>query len=226
MENDFNQIAGVYSKKAGRFNSFFIKRKSDILLDLLKKYLSNYVQASGLDIGCGIGLAEQNIGGNIELLVGVDTSSNMIKIAKSKKSKNNLFIVGSALNLPLKGEIFDFTFSFGLMHHLVDSSDYEKLIKESIRVTKNKGIFITFDHNSFNFLTRLIVSMNELDKNIKKLTNVREIKKIYNKTGIKTLESKSIIFAPNKWLDIIFTKLLSRFELVGGQFYIVGRVHH
>lgn len=89
-----------------------------------------------LDAGCGNGK-------NIEYLnkfnhnsIGIDTSTNLLKICKIK----NLNVINSnILNLPFKDNTFDNIICIAVIHHLKTNEDRIIAIKELIRVLKKKG---------------------------------------------------------------------------------------
>lgn len=222
---NFDEVANAYSEKAGLFNRYFIETKCDKLLELIKKYIPSNLHPVGVDLGCGIGYAEEVLSPHLKPVIGIDVSKNMIKKAKQRKMKNCEFLVGAVTHLPLKSKTFDFVFNFGLMHHL-KSSTHEDFITECIRVVKNNGLIVTFDHNSFNLVTRAIVAKCEIDSDIERLTNAKELQRVYKKVGLAILESGSIIFAPIKLLDTFLTNLLGKSTILGGQFYVVGKVTH
>lgn len=79
-------------------------------------YLSN---ASLLDIGCGTGiLFDYYMSSNVKSIVGIDISSKMIDIAKSKYNNINL-ICGNAINYDFK-EKFDVIVIYNTLPHISD----------------------------------------------------------------------------------------------------------
>jgi len=104
----------------------------------------------GLDLGCGCGwdvyiMAKNNPSVRI---VGMDISKGAYAASLLNKDiKNTAIINGSASNIPLKDEICDFVYSFGVLHHM---QDYEKGFSEICRVLK-KGtpvfLYLYEDHS-------------------------------------------------------------------------------
>jgi SAM-dependent methyltransferase len=223
MKAYFDEFAEDYENKAGKFNPYFVKKKCKKVLQILERY-SPTAPKCGLDLGCGNGFSESILTHHLQSIVGIDVSVKMIEVACNRRLKKTEFVVGETLELPFRRDTFDFTFNFGLIHHLNPNS-WERLIEECARVVRNRGLIMTFDHNSYNPITKYIISQLEIDSNVEKLANAKEIEKIYDKVGLEILESRSIIFSPIEFLDNIFTDLFGRFKSLGGQFYIVGRVY-
>jgi len=93
-----------------------------------------------LDVGCGTGtdaifLAQR--GYNVSA---IDISEEAIKIAKSRSQEVD-FRVADVLNLPFEDETFEFVNDNGCFHQL-DSSKWNKFIKEVARVMKPKAKYL------------------------------------------------------------------------------------
>ena len=93
-----------------------------------------------LDICCGTGDFTKIIGKTAKV-IGLDNSSEMIKLAKLKNS-DQPFMLGDCTQLPFKNEEFDYvTAGFGLRN--IEYRD--KAIKEIFRVLKHNGKFLHLD---------------------------------------------------------------------------------
>jgi len=96
-----------------------------------------------LDLGCGNGrlfslLKDKNIE-----YTGVDSSAELINIAKSKYWKENpKFQVVEALNLPFSDDHFDKVFSIAVLHHIPSDKFRMKFLEEIKRVLKPKGSLV------------------------------------------------------------------------------------
>ena len=58
------------------------------ILEKTKKYLN--MDSVVLDLGCGTGLVSNEIAGNVKIIHAIDTSANMIELAKNKAVKHNI----------------------------------------------------------------------------------------------------------------------------------------
>lgn len=109
----------------------------------LKKMLLKGVKQGHrvLDLGCGNGLMAREVVARKGQYFGLDVSSKLIAIAKNRNKeliKNNLaiFTVGNALKLPYKNNVFDFIFSFAVLHHIPSEELRIKFLSEIYRVLK------------------------------------------------------------------------------------------
>jgi demethylmenaquinone methyltransferase/2-methoxy-6-polyprenyl-1,4-benzoquinol methylase/phosphoethanolamine N-methyltransferase len=106
-------------------------------------------ESTVLDVGCGTGsLAIEAkrlaLDGTV---VGIDSSSNMVNIAKRKAEKARVdvdFRVGVIEQIEFSGNYFDIVLSSLMMHHLPDDLKKEGL-KEVQRILKPGGIFLIVD---------------------------------------------------------------------------------
>ena len=143
VENVFNKVYGKYDLM-NDFMSFGIHR-------IWKKNLMNWMSPSSgkklIDVACGTGdlgklfLDLTNVNENISC---VDPNEGMIKKGKKKllKYKNINWIIGSAENLPVKDNSFDYyTISFGLRN----TKNLERSIKEAYRVLKPCGRYMCLE---------------------------------------------------------------------------------
>ena len=89
----------------------------------------------GLDIGCGNGknmLYRKDV-----LMEGGDFCDNFVKICRKKnlKVKQN-----DMRELKYKNDVFDFSLSIAVLHHLYNKDDRLKALRENIRILKTNGI--------------------------------------------------------------------------------------
>jgi ubiquinone/menaquinone biosynthesis C-methylase UbiE len=93
-----------------------------------------------LDVGCGDGIhvyALQEMPANIGMH-GIDISLAGLLAAQKRDTKNRWsFVHGDAGQLPYKNEVFDASFSFGVLAY---TDNPERSFSEMVRVTKKGGI--------------------------------------------------------------------------------------
>lgn len=98
--------------------------------------------SSLLDIGCAAGgsaLFSRELNANSKY-IGIDISSEMITsaIARLKHLPNTDFLHFDGYKIPLKNNEVDFSFSFGVFHHL---NHWKEMVQEILRVSKNEALF-------------------------------------------------------------------------------------
>ena len=74
--------------------------------------------------------------------MGIDPSRNAV-VAANKLYPKNKHLVGSADSLPFSNLSFDVSLLLYVLHH-IPKNRWKKVLKEAVRVTKNK--IIIFDH--------------------------------------------------------------------------------
>jgi malonyl-CoA O-methyltransferase len=106
-----------------------------------------------LDVGCGTGFLFDHIGDSAGLLVGIDASLGLLKVAadrskRSQKSFSVCLIHADADYMPFSKEIFDKVFAFTLLQDMVDLNT---TMQEIMRVAKSDStIVITGLKKSFS----------------------------------------------------------------------------
>ena len=186
---------------------------------LLKNHLSQ--GGSGLtvlDFGCGVGLSlpyllEQFSGSKI---FATDVSEVSLDIVRAQFPK--VTIVDSALNAVEK---FDIIFMSTVLHHVTGSTRVE--ILENLRANlKPDGRLVVIEHNTYNPLTRRIVSNCPMDVDAE-LISMRDIKKLLGADcGFKIRETGYCSFFPEPLkvlakLDRVLKKIP-----IGGQYFVVA----
>ena len=97
-----------------------------------------------LDLGCGSGIHVKLIRQKDFDVVGIDTSSKLLKIAK-KRNPDNEFHLMDVTNLMLPDSSFEGALSLYVLDHL-PSDLIITTLEEVYRVLKNKGLFLLILH--------------------------------------------------------------------------------
>ncbi len=134
----------LYDETARSYRARYDKEqatKHHIVLRALEPLSGNI-----LDVGCGPSTLLPEIPTSTELLVGVDTSIQMLKSAETAERDPPHLVCADADFLPLREEIFDTVFAFTLLQNLPDPS---KSLCEMGRVVKKEGrVVVTFHKSS------------------------------------------------------------------------------
>jgi 2-polyprenyl-3-methyl-5-hydroxy-6-metoxy-1,4-benzoquinol methylase len=226
--SEFDKFAENYNESLR--NSLALTRTSDkyqaeykvrLLKSLLFRGAAKTRDGTGLnvlDFGCGVGLSlpyllEQFSGSKI---YATDVSEVSLDIVRAELPQ--VTIVGSALNAVEK---FDVIFMSTVLHHITSSARVE--ILENLRANlKPDGCLVVIEHNTYNPLTRRIVSNCPMDVDAE-LISMRDIKKLLSADcGFKIRETGYCSFFPEPLkaltkLDPILKKIP-----LGGQYFVVA----
>jgi len=122
--------------------------------------LENIVDGKiGLDVGCGLGwdtfiMARRN---PLTRVIGMDINKSVYATSRfTLKPKNVTILRGTATRIPLKDNLCDFVYSFGVLHHI---PNYRKAFMEVHRVLKvNRPAFLyLYESHADNTAKRLSV---------------------------------------------------------------------
>ncbi len=175
-----------------------------------------------LDLGCGNGRFYSFF--KRAEYFGIDSSRNLIKIAKKKYPKAN-FLLADALNLPFPDNYFDKVFSIAVFHHIPSKHFRIRFLKEARRVLKRNGIFVlTVWKIRYSFLFMIkniflkIFKKSKLDigdifipwgqerKRYYHLFSKKELSNLIKEAGLKIIERGTI---KNKKRNNIYVVALS-----------------
>lgn len=113
--------------------------------------LADYVKDGDkvLDIGCGNGRFLYALHHKDVDYCGIDTSEELIKLAKQKFPKAD-FLRADALDLPFENNSFDKIISMAVLHHIPGNDMRSDFMREAHRVLKKDGLLILTVWNLWN----------------------------------------------------------------------------
>lgn len=115
------------------------------LTDTMLGHLQSEPYALVLDAGCGYGRVSSRILDidNERHVVGLDSSSAMIRQAATLKEKGNFSALQASIaQLPLRSDLFDVVICFGVLMHIDEDT---KALSELMRVLRPRGrLFFSF----------------------------------------------------------------------------------
>jgi SAM-dependent methyltransferase len=198
----------------------FTRAKAEYLLELVQKLHPPMSNAEVIDIGCGVGNSHPQLCGQFAKMVGVDVSAACIATA-IERNPSVQYSTYDGLHLPYPGATFDVAFAICVFHH-VPVSDRGGLVGEIRRILRPGGLFVIFEHNPFNPLTRHVVNRCEFDKNAILLRR-DETESLLENAGFRDVYTRYILTVPalgmvRRVVDGIFSRVP-----IGAQYYTVGR---
>ena len=134
---------------------------NDIVLNEVSKIIENFYKdklVRILEIGCGNSTRLKKIKKKNIDCYGVDPSD--LSVAESKRNKINCK-KGTADKIPYKNNFFDIII-FGFCLYVCDESDYKKIKKEAIRITKKNSFIIIQDFYSPKKLKKSLNTIRKL----------------------------------------------------------------
>ena len=165
-----------------------LRHHQKILLNFIKKDFKQNEKKRILDIGCANGIFLRNLNVSFKNFssLGVDTSSDMISLAKKNKISNIEFVKKDFMNLKYKF-YFDIITASGV---LAFYDDYTKPINKMLSfLKKNSYLYIFGTFNTENIDTLVKFRNNYTKSNWEKGLNSFSIKTISN-----FLRNKNLLF--------------------------------
>jgi SAM-dependent methyltransferase len=223
---NFNDYVTDYSKQieqavpcVGAKHATFLAEKADQLISLASRHFADPGRLRVLDVGCGIGLMEQALDGRFGRLVGVDVAADAVEKA-NQSGLDAEFLHYNGDRLPFDDDEFDVAFACCVFHH-VPLGERAALTQEMTRVVAPGGLFVIFEHNPWNPLTRLIVSRCEFDRDAI-LLGTRESTNLLAQAGLKQLTKRQILYFPWRTRFWKFMESLIAWLPLGAQYYVAG----
>ena len=203
---------------AGLEVDFFLERKADHLKGLIAEHMPGDAPVC-LDIGCGLGAMHPFLKGSVGQLHGIDPSEQAIREA----ARANPWVSYTRFDgrvLPIADNSVDVTFTSCVLHH-VAPHDWRHFIGEARRVLRRDGLFVIFEHNPYNPLTRLAVLRCEFDRDAVLLTR-RKTEGLVRAAGFAMIRGQYIFVVPWRasWVKRI-ERLIGALPL-GAQYYVTG----
>lgn len=141
----------IWDELSDQYGENFLTREY-IFLPALLKTLKEIENKKILDLGCGTGYFSEILHRRGAAVTGVDWSSKMLGIAKSR-SKTINYLVGDALNLSaLYGQKFDYVIMVMVFCCVSDRKKFNTIFKEVGKILKNNGRLIIIDYHPCGFV--------------------------------------------------------------------------
>jgi SAM-dependent methyltransferase len=218
--DSYNDVVNSALAFTGMKVDFFTTVKMNYLIDIVGRLLPNVHAANVLDVGCGVGNGHPLLAGRIRRLTGIDVSQRCIDRARERNPSVE-YATFEGINLPFNNGNFDVVFAASVFHH-VSLADRPALTCEIRRVLRTAGLFVIFEHNPRNPLTRRVVNSCEFDRDAILLDRTACESLMVN-SGFYDVKTRFILTLPAggrllRTLDRIFSALP-----IGAQYYTIGR---
>jgi ubiquinone/menaquinone biosynthesis C-methylase UbiE len=170
--------------------------------------------SSILEVGCGSGEDAIYIQKASKNIIGVDIAPVALKKFTTNGFQGCLGDVGK---LPFHDNSFDYVVCSGLLHHLIGQGDLEEYLREFIRVTRERGVVIALEPNSFNHSGFLMNIFNTIKPGITGLVpHERALSplyliKIFNHVGLNEAKCISASYVWNRF-PLFISKIISQHD--------------
>jgi SAM-dependent methyltransferase len=205
---------------SGAEQSFFTVGKARLLLDLLRRQGRDPARTQLLDIGCGVGLIHSHLAASLGEMVGIDVAPDALEVAKAANPTVQ-YRSYNGLELPFADGTFDAASAICVMHH-VAPPQWAFFVAEALRVLRPGGLFMVFEHNPWNPLTRLAVSRCAFDFDAALLSPPR-LTKLLRETGFERVGREFLFFSPFSAAPIQSLENRLRWCPAGAQYVGYGR---
>jgi ubiquinone/menaquinone biosynthesis C-methylase UbiE len=223
----FDQYAETYERTvdaaigaSGESVEFFARLKAEIAWSLLGDARPRRI----LDFGCGAGLStralRQVAGPEVEL-TGVDPSAASIDVARTRASTGTTFVLGAVDRLPFEDATFDAAFTACVFHH-IPADKHLQWARELRRVLRPGGLFLNFEHNPYNPLTRKVVRDCPFDEGVT-LLRPGYARRMVERAGFSAGAPQFYFFFPAFLSGLRPVERYLRRVPIGAQYYVVAR---
>jgi SAM-dependent methyltransferase len=156
----------------------------------LEKELDVSYKDKILDFGCGVGRISTWIADLGTKVIGIDSSLEMIDVAKSHNLRSNLeFKCCDSSKIPYKDNSFNKIISVMVMQHILDPHELRDSIRELKRVLDPNGKIFLIEH-----VMRRTTSQRYCGNFYKILRSPEEYKDIFETEGFRLIKGKPITY--------------------------------
>ncbi len=203
-------IETYYSRRAAEYENIYKKPERQEDLQLIKKFvIDSYQDKSVLEIACGTGYWTEIISGSANSITAIDSSKEVLEIAKAKSYRiNNVeFIKDDALSLSKIKNNFDSSFCGFLLSH-IHKNNIESFITNLHKKLESGSVVVMIDNN-FADGSSTPISRKD-DKG-----NTFQLRKLEDGSEFEVLKN----FYTENELGQFFKKHSSDFEIINLNYY-------
>ena len=205
---------------SGLEQEFFTVGKARRLLDLMHRLGEAPARAHLLDIGCGVGLIHPHIAPSLAAVFGVDVAADAIATARRANPAQRYQVYDGA-RLPFGPGTFDAAATICVMHH-VPPLRWPAFVAEARRVLRPGGLFMIFEHNPWNPLTRRVVARCAFDFDAILLSPPRTAK-LLSEAGFTEVGYEFVFLTPFAARPVQWIEDRLRWCPAGAQYVAFGR---
>ncbi len=188
QEAHFDDVAGTYDSSVPEHLARHLTVRRVALAESLAP------RGRVLDVGCGTGRFLTALPADRYECVGLDPSPGML----AKARERGLDVVqGSSGRLPFADATFDLVTMIAVLHHLIDRELVQATLRELVRVTRNGGSIVVWDHNPYNPYWPVLMAKLPQDQGDERLVPARLVIDILHEAGVRNLTLRRMTFVPD-----------------------------
>jgi SAM-dependent methyltransferase len=226
MSVSFDEYAGGYRDEVEQSISFanvdhghVTALKARHLLSLCDELLGPPAEQRVLDVGCGVGLTDALLVGDVGVLHGIDVSPDCTARAATTNPRAS-YAAFDGGGFPLADGAVDLVFAVCVLHH-VPPAQRTAFAAELHRVVRPGGVVVVFEHNPLNPLTRVAVSRCEFDEGVT-LSRRGTTTRLLERAGLHIERGSYIVFTPSA-RGAAGTDRIFGWCPAGAQYYVAAR---
>jgi len=150
----FNTISGKYAEK----DIYQVSKEArafqvHCMMDFLKKEFEISKFGDVIEVGCGHGANSKYLQGHYQNFLGVDYSSELIKIAKARYgNSHSRFAIDNIKDIDKHGQ-FDLIIGIGILHHV---DNLEEVLKKLKEIGHEKTIYLFYEPQKGNPIIQIL----------------------------------------------------------------------
>ncbi|MBN2318449.1 MAG: methyltransferase domain-containing protein [Acidobacteria bacterium] len=157
----FEELAPSYAAELPfHLRKRLLERKTAIMCRWLDRE-ETPLFARGLDFGCGQGWYTCKMAERGYRMTGLDLSEGQIREARAYAVDCHSDVQFEQIEgtvLPYDDATFDFVYAINVLHHVMDTTQRDMILKQLVRVLKPGGVFFLQEFNPANIVFRLYIS--------------------------------------------------------------------
>jgi len=205
---------------SGVEQDFFTLGKARRLLEILRRRGFDPHSTRLLDIGCGVGLIHKHLVSKLGVINGVDVAKDALDLA-ARDNPGVSYEAYEGERLPVKDNAYDAAMTICVMHH-VPPNQWGAFVADALRVLRPGGLFVVFEHNPWNPLTRLAVARCPFDFDAV-LLSPSKLQGLLSGAGFSEVSREFVFFAPFKGEAVAAVEAKLRWLPLGAQYAAIGR---
>jgi SAM-dependent methyltransferase len=204
---------------SGVNQDFFTLGKARHLVEVLRRRGFDPLSTRLLDIGCGVGLIHKHLTAMLGTIHGIDVALDALHAAQLA-NPGATYEAYDGRRLPVADGSFDAAMTICVMHH-VPPKQWLDFVADALRALKPGGLFVVFEHNPWNPLTRLAVARCPFDFDAV-LLSPPKLAGLMREAGFAEVAREFLFFTPFKGEGVVAAEARLRWLPLGAQYAAVG----